>query len=145
MDDEGDYRPGLKAIAELGVKSPLKEAGLYKDEIRSLSKMFGLPTWDKPSYACLASRFPYGETITREKLSMVEQAEVFLMDKGYRKMRVRIHGNVARVELPEEDFDSFMKPELRREVTDRFKEIGFSYTALDITGYRTGSMNEVIE
>lgn len=145
MDDLSDYRPGLQAIKELGVKSPLREAKLMKQEIRDLSQMLGLPTWDKPSYACLASRFVYGEDITREKLLMVEQAENLLMDLGFKQMRVRIHGQMARIELLPSDLSTFMKEEIRLEVYRRLKEYGFTYVTLDLLGYRTGSMNETIE
>ena len=103
-DDEGDYRPGMKAVRELGVLSPLRQAGLSKAEIRELSRVLGLPTWDKPSYACLASRFVYGETISEEKLSMVDRAEQLLLDLGFRQVRVRIHGQMARIEVLPQDF-----------------------------------------
>ena len=113
MDDLGDYRPGLQAVAELGIKSPLREVKLYKKEIRMLSKMYGLPVWDKPSYACLASRFAYGEKITTERLSMVEKAEQFLIESGFEQMRVRIHGTLARIEIPTVDFDCILQTEVR--------------------------------
>ncbi len=142
LDDLGDYRPGLRAITELGIKSPLREAGLTKQEIRAYSKELGLSTWEKPSYACLASRFVYGEEITPEKLSMVEQAEQLLIDRGFRQMRVRIHGTMARIEIPLEQFRDLMEPALRKEITDRFRALGFTYVTLDLQGYRTGSMNE---
>ena len=144
LDDEGDYRPGLQAVRELGVLSPLRACSLTKADIRALSRHFGLPTWDKPSYACLASRFPYGDVITREKLDRVDRGEQLLMDLGFRQMRVRIHGDLARIELLPEDFDKFMQPDVRRRVAREFKAIGFAYTALDIRGYRTGSMNETL-
>lgn len=144
MDDLGDYRPGMRALKELGILSPLREAGLYKAEIRALSREMGLPTWDKPSYACLASRFVYGDTITKEKLGMVEKAEQYLIDKGFRQIRVRIHGNMARIEIPREDFPRFLDDALREEIHARLKDIGFSYVALDLLGYRTGSMNETL-
>ncbi|MCR4807187.1 MAG: ATP-dependent sacrificial sulfur transferase LarE [Lachnospiraceae bacterium] len=142
LDDNGDYRPGLKAIEELDVKSPLRHIGFSKEEIRILSRYLDLPTWDKPSYACLASRFPYGEEITEEKLSMVDKGEQYLMDLGFKQVRVRIHGDVARIEVMPDDFTRYMEEELRTDIYARFKEIGFSYTALDLKGYRTGSMNE---
>ncbi len=205
VDDEGDYRPGLRAIAELGIKSPLREAGLTKQEIRDLSKEAGLPTWSKPSFACLASRIPYGERITPRKLSMVEQAEQFLLDKGFKQFRVRAHesgsaavqtkvianesvnasvqtkvrahesGNssmksgdkiyksdnsseqaqdyeatrdssicLARIELLPEDMGRMLSPDLRNEINQKLRTIGFSYVSLDLQGYRTGSLNEVL-
>ena len=143
MDDNGDYRPGLKAIAELGIKSPLRYAELYKQEIRELSKELGLPTWDKPSFACLASRFVYGETISEEKLSMVERAEELLHSKGFKQFRVRIHDMLARIELLPTDINKII--EIREEIVSKFKEYGFKYISLDLQGYRTGSMNETIK
>ena len=142
MDDLGDYRPGLKAVEELGIRSPLKEVGLTKSDIRKLSARMGLPTWDKPSLACLASRFAYGETITKEKLSMVDQAEQILMDHGFSQMRVRVHGNAARIELPPEDSARIFEDGIRREVSEKFAALGFTYVSVDLKGYRTGSMNE---
>ena len=144
MDDLGDYLPGLKAVAELGIRSPLREAELTKSEIRLLSKQLNLSTWEKPSFACLASRFVYGEQITKEKLGMVEQAEQLLLDLGFRQMRVRIHGNLARIEVLPEDISRFMKPELRETIQRKFREYGFAYVSLDLKGYRTGSMNEIL-
>lgn len=144
-DDTGDYRPGLQAVAELGILSPLQRARLGKQEIRALSKALGLPTWGKPSYACLASRFVYGEAITREKLSMVDQAEQLLLDLGFRQMRVRIHGSMARIEVLPEDFPKVTAEDVRRTIVKKFREYGFSYVSLDLQGYRTGSMNEVLK
>jgi uncharacterized protein len=144
MDDTGDYRPGMRAIAELHVKSPLKDAGLYKEEIRELSKEMGLPTWDKPSYACLASRFVYGQTITKEKLRMVGGGEQFLMDNGFKQVRVRIHEDVARIELAPKDISRAMEPEMRDKICQYMKKLGFKYVTMDLIGYRTGSMNEVL-
>ena len=145
LDDNGDYRPGLTAVAELGIKSPLREAGFTKEEIRILSKHFGLDTWDKPSFACLASRFPYGEIINEKKLAMVDKAEQYLLELGFRQLRVRIHGdNMARIELMPEDMDRFMSGDIRNRVYEGFREIGFIYVALDLKGYRTGSMNETL-
>lgn len=144
VDDLGDYRPGMQALSELKVVSPLREAGLTKEDIRILSKDMGLPTWDKPAFACLASRFPYGQEITREKLDMVDRAEQFLLDLGFRHVRVRHHGDVARIEVPAADRSKFFDTALMDKVSVKFKEIGFSYTSLDLKGYRTGSMNEVI-
>lgn len=144
VDDEGDYRPGLQAIKELGIKSPLREAGLNKEEIRKLSKELGLPTWEKPSFACLASRFVYGEEITREKLSMVEQAEQLLLDLGFYQARVRIHGTMARIEVLPEEIQRLTEKETRLELAKRLRQYGFSYVTLDLQGYRTGSMNETL-
>ena len=144
LDDNGDYRPGLMAIEELNIKSPLRHIGFSKEEIRVLSKYLGLPTWNKQSFACLASRIPYGEDITEEKLKMVDKAEQYLLDIGFHQLRVRIHGDVARIELMPEEFDMFMKEDVRTKVYASFKELGFSYVALDIKGYRTGSMNETL-
>ena len=142
LDDNGDYRPGLKAIAELGIKSPLREAGLTKDDIRALSKEMGLKTWDKPSFACLASRFVYGETITEEKLAMVDKAEQLLLDLGFRQVRVRIHGDIARIEILPAEFSKLMEDAVRDKVNSTLKNLGFSYVAMDLEGYRSGSMNE---
>ncbi|QAT41756.1 ATP-dependent sacrificial sulfur transferase LarE [Aminipila luticellarii] len=141
MDDTKDYRPGRKAIAELSVESPLYAVTLYKKEIREISKELGLPTWDKPSRACLASRFVYGEKLTEEGLKRVELAEEYLLDLGYKQLRVRTHGDLARIELEEADMDSFMKAERRQAVYEKFKELGFDYVTLDLKGYRMGSMN----
>lgn len=140
-DDEGDYRPGMKAIEELKIKSPLREAGLFKNEIRELSKKLNLPTADKPSFACLASRFVYGEKITLEKLSMVERAEEFLREKNFKQFRVRIHGNLARIEILPNDFEKIIQPKIREEILNNFKIFGFDYISLDLQGYRVGSMN----
>lgn len=141
MDDNGDYRPGLKAIKELKVLSPLQVAELTKAEIRKLSKDMGLDTWDKPSKACLASRFAYGEVITAEKLVMVEQAEQVLMEFGYTQSRVRIHGDITRIEILPEQIEEFIQYH-KDNVYKKLKEIGFLYVTLDLEGYRTGSMNE---
>lgn len=145
MDDEGDYRPGMQAVKELGVRSPLREAGLSKAEIRELSRRMGLPTWDKPSFACLASRFAYGETIDEKKLGMVEQAEQILIDLGFRQVRVRMHGEMARIEVLPEELQKMTEPDVRAWVTEKFKALGFAYVTLDLTGYRTGSMNDLLE
>jgi len=127
------------------VKSPLRAAGLYKAEIRELSKELKLPTWDKPSFACLASRFAYGETITPEKLHMVEEAEQLLINLGFRQLRVRIHGTMARIEVLPADFPKIMEESLRKQVYGRLKELGFTYVTLDLGGYRMGSMNESLK
>lgn len=144
MDDNGDYRPGLKAVEELDVKSPLRKAELYKQEIRELSKEMQLPTWKKPAFACLASRFVYGEEITREKLHMIEQAEQLLSDHGFSQFRVRIHGTMARIEVLPEEMGLILRSQIRKDIVEKYKEYGFSYVSLDLEGYRTGSMNETI-
>lgn len=144
LDDNKDYRPGLQAVAELGVKSPLRVCGLDKQDIRVLSKAIGLPTWGKQSFACLSSRFVYGETISREKLSMVDQAEQFLLDSGFHQVRVRIHGNIARIEILPVEFEKILQADIRKEIYEKFQTIGFTYVTLDLLGYRTGSMNEML-
>ena len=144
MDDTGDFRPGLKAVAELGVLSPLRSVQLYKEEIRELSKDLGLPTWEKPSFACLASRFVYGEEITEEKLRMVDRAEQLLRDLHFHQLRVRIHGSIARIEVLPDEFSRLVSDEIRSMVVRKLKEFGFSYVTMDLTGYRTGSMNETL-
>ena len=144
MDDLGDYRPGLKAVEELSVKSPLREAGLYKADIRSLSKAMGLPTWSKPAYACLASRFVYGEEITEKKLQMIDRAEQFLIGLGFLEERVRMHGNIARIEVSPADIPRLASEDIRSEVYEEFKKLGFLFVTLDMKGYRTGSMNATI-
>ncbi len=144
LDDNGDYRPGLIAIAELGAKSPLRELGFTKLEIRTMLNYFEIKTATKPSFACLATRFPYGEIITKEKLFMVDRAEQYLLDMGFKQFRVRIHDDVARIELNPDDFPTIMQEKNRRNVYETFKSYGFSYVALDLMGYRTGSMNEVL-
>lgn len=143
-DDSNDYRPGMKAIKELEVVSPLKAVGLTKQEIRVLSKDLGLPTWDKPSFACLASRIPYGVQITPQILTMIGQCEEFLVDLGFKQFRVRYHGDVARIEVLQEDIHRLLDDGLRNKIVARFKESGFTYVSLDLEGYRTGSMNEVL-
>lgn len=149
MDDNGDYRPGLVAVSELGIKSPLRHAKLYKEEIRELSKELGLPTWNKQSFACLSSRFVYGETISEEKLDMVDKAEQLLLDLGFHQVRVRIHGNenglIARIEIMPEEFSRLISEEIRTQLYAYLKKLGFSYVTLDLQGYRTGSMNETID
>ena len=144
LDDNGDYRPGLQAVAELGIKSPLRTAGLTKADIRTLSRELKLPTWEKPSFACLASRFVYGETISKEKLEMVDKAEQLLLDLGFRQVRVRIHGTMARIEIMPEEFSRLISESVRGQITSAFKDYGFTYVTMDLTGYRTGSMNETI-
>ncbi|WP_286905492.1 ATP-dependent sacrificial sulfur transferase LarE [Clostridium sp. UBA1652] len=145
LDDNGDYRPGMQAAKELLVVSPLKEAGLTKKDIRDLSKEHGLATWNKPAFACLSSRFPYGNKITLPKLKMIDKAEQFLLDMGIKQVRVRHHGEIARIEVAPEEREKFFNIEFMDKISSKFKEIGFIYTTLDIAGYRTGSMNEVLK
>ena len=144
LDDEGDYRPGMQAVKELGILSPLRACGFTKADIRALSKHLGLPTWNKQSFACLSSRFPYGDPIRVEKLGMVDRAEQLLLDLGFTQVRVRVHGNLARIELPPEQFPRFMQDDVRLRVARELKQIGFAYVSLDVLGYRTGSMNETL-
>jgi uncharacterized protein len=142
FDDLSDYRPGLKAIAEHHIVSPLREAMITKEEIRLVSKDMGLGTWNKQSFACLSSRFPYGEKITVQRLAMIDKAEQYLLDLCFKQVRVRFHGDIARIEVKKEDFTSIIQPEIRNAIYKTFREIGFKYTSLDLMGYRTGSMNE---
>ena len=142
LDDTGDYRPGMQAAKELDVVSPLKEAGLTKNDIRDLSKELGLPTWNKPSFACLSSRFPYGNKITLPKLNMVDKAEQFLLDMGITQVRVRHHGEIARIEVEPSERENFFDIEVMNRIGNELKKIGFTYVTLDVLGYRTGSMNE---
>lgn len=146
VDDLGDYRPGLIAVKENNVRSPLLEAGLTKKEIRELSRMLGLPTWDKPSFACLSSRFPYGLPIDKEKLKKIDKAESFLRKSGLKIVRVRyIDENTIRIETGKEEFKKFLDDEFRIKVVKELKNLGFTYITLDLEGYRTGSMNEVLK
>ncbi len=144
LDDNGDYRPGLIAVREQNVKSPLREAGLTKTEIRALSRELGLATWDKQSFACLSSRFPYGQSITRDRLQMIDRAEQLLLDLGLRQVRVRHHGNLARIETDENGIELLMNRAHREAIHAAFKGFGFTYVSLDLLGYRTGSMNETL-
>jgi len=141
-DDEGDYRPGRRAAARHGVRSPLLEAGLGKDDIRALSRERGLPTWDKPAMACLASRLPYGTPITKEALKQVEAAEAFLRSLGIRQLRVRHHGDVARIEVDRAGRDALMREENRQAVVERLRSLGYLYVTVDLAGFRSGSLNE---
>ena len=144
LDDDQDHRPGKMAIQELGIRSPLKEMGFTKAEVRELSKALGLPTWDKPSFACLASRFPYGEEITEEGLKRVDQAEDFLFGLGFKQVRVRHYGSLARIEILKEEMVRLMDGSLREKVVGYLKGIGYRYITLDLQGFRSGSMNEVL-
>lgn len=142
-DDAKDYRPGEKALRELGVRSPLKEVDLTKRDIRELSHEMKLETWDKPAMACLASRFPYGIRITKKRLKQVELAESFLSKLGLHQIRVRCHNEVARIEVIKDDFNKILKQ--RKKIVSYFKKLGFTYVTMDIEGYRTGSLNEVLK
>jgi uncharacterized protein len=144
FDDTFDFRPGSKAADELDVRSPLKEAELGKEEIRILSKEMGLPTWDKPAMACLSSRFPYYTPIDNESLRQIDLAEEYLRTKGFSQLRVRHHGQMARIEIDPRDFSVIMAKQNREEIVAKLKEIGYLYVTLDLAGYRTGSMNEPI-
>jgi len=141
-DDLDDYRPGMKAIRELKIRSPLQEALLTKDDIRLLSKEMDLPTWDKPSNSCLATRIPYGDKITLEKLKRIEKAEGFFHDLGIEQVRVRCHNKLVKIEVGEKDLLFLMEEDLRKKIISKLKQLGFIYITLDLQGYRTGSMNE---
>jgi uncharacterized protein len=143
-DDEGDHRPGMKALEELGIRNPLREAGIGKAEIRYLSKEMSLSTWDKPSFACLSSRFPYGDTITPEKLDMVGKAEDYIRGLGFNQLRVRHDGHTARIEVEPEEINKLIADETRKKVVNKLKALGYHYVSVDLQGYRTGSLNEVI-
>lgn len=141
-DDVNDYRPGMRALSELGIISPLRRAGLSKEEIRFLSEKMGLKTWNKPSLACLSTRIPYGTEITGKKLEMIGSAEEILSEMGFVQKRVRFHGDVARIEVMPDAFLRII--EKKAEITEKFRNIGFTYTALDLTGFRSGSLNETL-
>jgi len=141
-DDLSDYRPGMKAVRELEIRSPLQEALLGKDDIRLLSKEMNLPTWNKPSNSCLATRIPYQDEITLEKLKRIEKAEDFIHNLGIKQVRVRHYNNLAKIELGEKDLLFLMEEDLRKKIIDKLKQLGFIYITLDLQGYRTGSMNE---
>ena len=145
LSDQGDFRPGREAAKKHNIRSPLIEAGLNKEEIREISKMLGLKVWDKPALACLSSRIPYGEKVTKQKLSQIEEAEAYLRSLGFRQVRVRHHENIARIELEPGEISRFLDEQVREKVYKRFKEIGYLYVTLDLEGYRSGSLNEVLE
>ena len=141
LDDSSEYRPGRRALKELGVISPLQEAGLRKEEIRRLARELDLPEWDQPAGPCLVTRFPYNETISRDKLQRVEQAEELLHEAGLTQLRVRSHNNLARIEVEINDMDRFLQPEFRDYINHYFQEMGFTYITLDLQGFRSGSMD----
>ncbi|MBU0926408.1 MAG: ATP-dependent sacrificial sulfur transferase LarE [Spirochaetes bacterium] len=145
LDDLSDYRPGRRATAELGVRSPLADSGLTKAEIRELSRIRGLPTWDKPAFACLASRIPYGERLEPAKLARVEAAEAYLRERGFRQFRVRSHGDTARIELAPEERGKLFDEGALDETSKRLKELGFAYVCMELEGYRMGSLNRVLD
>lgn len=144
-DDIADFRPGREAGKELGIRSPLEEAKLTKEDIRSLSHRMRLPTWNKPSLACLATRIPYRTRISKEKLKRIGEGEKFLKELGMRQVRLRDHGDIARIEIAKEEMILFLKENLLKQITDRLKKLGYTYITLDIEGYRTGSMNEILK
>ena len=145
IDDLGDFRPGLNAAKQYGVRSPLVEAELTKDEIRSLSKDMDLPTWDKPAQACRSSRIPYGTPVSVEALGRIAKAEEFLHGMGIKQLRVRHHGTVARIEVEKADFAILFEDEARKRITEYFRSIGYAYVTMDLDGFRSGSMNEVLK
>ncbi len=142
MDDQSDYRPGERAVKELGIRSPLREAGLYKTDIREASKDLGLATWDLPSQACLASRFPYGTKLTPEHLKQVYESEKFIHGLGFRQVRVRYYGDTARIEVPDVDIERLIQK--RADIVEQLKKTGFIYITLDLQGFRSGSLNEIL-
>ena len=144
LDDEGDYRPGARAVAEMRVESPLRDAGLGKEDIRSLALHLGLPQWDKPAYACLNTRFAYGDLISPELLAMVDGAEDALRALGFKQVRVRIQEKSARIEVPPSDIEQLAQPDMRKRIVAALEALGFLYIAVDLRGYRTGSMNETL-
>ena len=144
-DDLGDFRPGLKAAEQHGVRSPLVEAGIDKKDVRELSKTMNLPTWDKPSQACLSSRIPYGTPVSIEALDRIAKAEDFLRKLGFEQVRVRHHGPVARIEVEPQDIHRLIAKEVNREIAKHFRSIGYTYTTVDLEGFRSGSMNEILK
>jgi uncharacterized protein len=145
MDDRGDHRPGMKAALERGVRAPLIEAELWKEEIRTLSRELGLPTWDKPSFACLSSRFQYGDRITPEKLRQVDAAEAFVRSLGFRQFRVRHHDRLARLEIDQAEMARLWEGDRRESIVKRLRELGYIYVALDLAGFQSGSANLLLQ
>ncbi|MDH7602374.1 MAG: ATP-dependent sacrificial sulfur transferase LarE [Armatimonadota bacterium] len=144
-DDAHDYRPGLRALAELGVRSPLMELGIGKERVRNMSRELGLPTWNRPSRACLASRVPYGTQLTHETLRRIERAEEVLADLGFSQYRVRHHGHIARIEIAGEELRRAVEPDVRPRIVDELQKLGYTYVVLDLEGYRTGSLNRIVD
>ena len=145
MDDLGDHRPGMEAAREKGVRAPMIEAELWKEEIRALSQSLGLPTWDKPSFACLSSRFQYGDRITAEKLRQIDAAEAFVKSLGFREFRVRHHDRLARLELGRAEMDRLWQEGRREAIVAKFRELGYLYVTVDLAGLRSGSANEALK
>ena len=147
LDDEADYRPGMRALEELGIESPLRKAGLYKQDVRDLSQELGLPTWQKPAFACLASRVPYGEPLTPEKLARIEAAEDKLRDLGFGNVRVRDHhdGEIARIEVEPAELPKLHDPQIAAEIDQYFKTLGYTFVAAELTGYRMGNLNRALD
>jgi pyridinium-3,5-biscarboxylic acid mononucleotide sulfurtransferase len=145
MDDLGDHRPGMEAAKAKGVRAPLIEAELWKREVREIGRALGLPNWDKPSFACLSSRFQYGDTITPEKLRQVDRAESFLRELGFRQFRVRHHDRLARIELPPEEMARIWEDGRHTAIVRRFRELGYGFVTLDLQGFRSGSANEALQ
>lgn len=145
MDDLGDHRPGMEAAKAKGVRAPLIEAELWKGEVREIGRALGLPNWDKPSFACLSSRFQYGDTITPEKLRQVDRAEAFLRELGFRQFRVRHHDRLARIELPPEEMTRIWEEGRHTAIVRRFRELGYAFVTLDLQGFRSGSANEALQ
>jgi len=144
VDDQGDYRPGMKAAQELNILSPLLDAGMTKDDIRQLSKQMALPTWDKPASGCLATRIPYGETIDQKKLNMVEASETILFGLGFKNCRVRHYGELAKIEVPCNDIDHLLNPSVRNKIINQLKNVGFLYITLDLEGHFSGRLNRSV-
>ncbi len=145
MDDLGDHRPGMEAAKRMGVRAPLIDAEFWKTEIRELSQEFGLPTWDKPSFACLSSRFQYGDGITAEKLRQVDAAEAFVRSLGFKQFRVRHHDRLARLEIAREEMARLWEDDIRDSIVERFRELGYLYVAMDLQGFRSGSANDALK
>lgn len=144
LDDEGDYRPGFRAVREMNIVSPLREAGLAKEDVRKLAKFLGLSVWNKPAFACLNTRFAYGDELTPERLKLVDDAEAHLLKLGFDNVRVRVRESTARIEVPEGDIERIVAVDTRHSVVKKFKSLGFAYVSVDLQGYRTGSMNETL-
>ena len=144
-DDASDYRPGARAVAEAGVASPLRDAGLAKADVRALARYLGLSVWNKPAFACLSTRFAFGELLTPERLAMVDAGETFLRERGFSQVRVRVQGAVARIEVAPDEVGRLVDVDMREHVADEFERLGFACVSVDLRGYRMGSMNDLVE